>query len=191
MGRYPGTMDGSGRASGDTGGVEQHPVDSRGRPDLRTFHRSAEFYAQLHLEGVEEFDFHKRVEGQWGLIARGKDAVAHLVNLLHHPDPEGRADGATGLAQIGETDPAVQSTLIATLEHAATHEERDTLLQALGQMRSRAALPAIARLIRSDATDGDTQAMAIEALGKIARKRFDKRPGPRAAALEYLARSGA
>jgi hypothetical protein len=70
------------------------------------------------------------------------------------------------------------SGLISALERADTHEERDTLLQALGQMRSKDAVPVIARLIRSDSTDGDTRTMAVEALGKIARRRFDKRPDP-------------
>ena len=171
--------------------VEQHSVDEQGRPDLSTFHKSAEDYARLHLEGISEFDFHKRVEGQWGLIARGQEAVPFLVSLLGHPAPEARADGVSGHASVGETDPSIQTKLINALERAHTHEERDTLLQALGQMRSKGAVPEIARLIRSPTTDGDTRRMAVEALGKIARRRFETRRDPVAAAMEYLDQVGA
>lgn len=52
---------------------EHHPVDAQGRPDLSTFRRPAEAYARLHLEGISTFDFAKRVEGQWGLIAKVPD----------------------------------------------------------------------------------------------------------------------
>lgn len=178
-----------GRRKGDA--VERHPVDSQGRPDLKTFHRHAEAYARLHLEGISTFDFHKRVEGHWGLIAKGHESVPYLVDLLRHPDPEARADGAWALASVGATDRSIQLSLINVLQSADTHEERDTLLLALGHMRSKDAIPVIARLIRSGSTDGDTRTMAVQALGKIARRRFDKRPDPLAAAVEYLDRIGA
>lgn len=138
-----------------------------------------------------EPDFDKRVEGLWGLIARGQESVPYLVGLLANPDAEARADGASALAAIGAAEPGIQQPLIDALQRAATHEERDTILMALGQMRSKDAIPTIARFIRDDATDGDTRSTAVEALGAIARRRFDNRPDPLAAAIEYLDHLGA
>lgn len=166
--------------------VEHHPVDERGVPDLTTFHRPPSEYLALYLEGIREFDFHKRVEGSWGLTARGAESVPLLVELLKHPDSEVRGDAAAALAWMRDTGPEVEQALVAALDGAATDEERDTALLALGQMRSKAALPLVAQLIRTDGTDGDTRHLAVQVLGDIVRRRFDRQPDPEAAARAYL-----
>lgn len=52
--------------------VERHRVDERGVPDLTTFRRPMSEYHALFIEGIREFDFGKRVEGLWGLIAKSE-----------------------------------------------------------------------------------------------------------------------
>lgn len=147
-------------------------------------------YHALFLEGIREFDFGKRVEGQWGLIAKGEDALPLLVALLKHPDPEARSDAAGGLGHLRESSPHIEQALVAALRDAASNEERDSTLVALGQLRSKAALPLVAALIRNEGTDGDTKELAISTLGQIVRRRFDRQPDRGDAARDYLDGAG-
>jgi HEAT repeat protein len=157
-------------------------------PDLRRFRRSAQAYLDLHHQACRENDFAKRVEAQWGLIARGRDAVPILLDLLTSDDPWSREDAAAALAWLGANDPATVEALTRALRTASEDEERDSIILALGEMRSTAPVPVLAGLIRDPATDEETRGTAIEALGRIARRRFDRQPDPRAAATAWLDR---
>ena len=55
-------------------------------------------------------------------------------------------------------------------------------------MKNRAAIPALAALIKDESTDGDTRWTAVESLGRIVRKRFLAQPEPVAAAVTWLNR---
>ena len=71
---------------------------------------------------------------------------------------------------------------------AETDEEaRDSLIQALGGLRNRAAIPALAALIEDEDADGDTRWTAVESLGRIVRRRFLDKPDPVAAARDWIA----
>lgn len=166
--------------------LETVPVDERGVPDLTRLRWSADAYYALHLDAVREHDFHKRVRASWGLIARGADAMPFLMEMLHSDSAGSREDAAGALARIGTSSPEVVAALLAALRHAVTHEERDTILLGLGALRARAAVPALAEVLRDPAADEDTRHTAAEALGKVVRRRFDEQEDPVQAALAWL-----
>jgi hypothetical protein len=166
--------------------MENVAVDERGVPDLTRLRWPAEDYHALHLEAVREHDFHKRVRASWGLIARGADALPFLIEMLRSTTPESREDAAGALAWIGTSSPELASMLVDALRDAVRHEERDTILLALGELRAREAVPAVADVLRDPRADGDTRHAAAEALGKIVRRRFDRQPDPIQAALAWL-----
>ena len=72
------------------------------------------------------------------------------------------------------------------LENETQDQARDAVVLALGALRSREAIPALARLIRTAETDGDTRRCAVESLGRIVGRRFDRQTDPEAAAVNWL-----
>jgi len=66
-------------------------------------------------------------------------------------------------------------------------EARDSLIQALGGLRNRAAIPALAALIEDEDADSDTRWTAVESLGRIVRRRFLDKSDPVAAARDWIA----
>lgn len=173
------------------------PVDPKGRPDLSQYTDPAEYYFGLIQQYVgtmsgrkgpgyePDLAFRRQVHGEWGLIAHGRAAIPYALRLLKEPSAEAKACGAAILAEVG-SQPGVVEALLTALGDADSDEARDTIITALGTMRSRKAIPALAALIRSDETDGDTRWTAAESLGMIVRRRFDKAADPVAAAQEWL-----
>ncbi|MEH1055987.1 HEAT repeat domain-containing protein [Micromonospora sp. CPCC 206171] len=165
-------------------------VDRRGVPDLREYCDSAESYYRLHLEATREHDFHNRVTASWGLIARGADSLPYLILMLRSSNPDSREDAAGALAWLGQDSDGVVSELLTALRGEHEDQPRDGIVLALGALKNRAAVPALAALIRSDNTDGDTRDCAVESLGKIVRRRFHKQDDPVAAATAWLDKHG-
>jgi HEAT repeat protein len=60
------------------------------------------------------------------------------------------------------------------------------MIEALGHLKNRRAIPYLAHVIRDVDTDGDTRWSAVEALGRIVRRRFDRQPEAFNAALGWL-----
>ena len=161
-------------------------ADKRGVPDLRRFEDSADGYYQLHLEAVREGDFSKRVTASWGLIARGRDSLPYLMLMLRSSNADSREDAGGALGWLGRKSGDVVGELLTALAHETEHQPRDAIVVTLGALKSRAAIPALAALIRSDGTDGDTRRCAVESLGKIVRKRFGTQDDPESAAIAWL-----
>ena len=109
--------------------------------------------------------------------------------MLRSPNPDIREDAAGILGTVGK-DPEVVQALVATLENEVDQQARDSIIVALGALRSREAIPTLARIVRNDSEDGDTRFTALQSLGQIAGKRFDRREDPYAAALTWLDRHG-
>ncbi|QIG43815.1 hypothetical protein G5V58_14480 [Nocardioides anomalus] len=162
------------------------PENSRGVPDLTQLTDPAASYHQQHLDALRDGDFRARATASWGLIARGRESLPFLGSMLASRDPDSVADAAGVLAWLGHADPTFVDGLVAALPRQADHESTDAIVLALGALGSRKAVPALAALVRDDGTDGDTMACAVESLGKVARRRFDRRPDPRAAARAWL-----
>jgi hypothetical protein len=126
----------------------RYPVDERGRPDLRFYTDSLEYYTQMyeqHLGALQgktgpgyeiELAFSRGVHGMWGLIAKGAAAASYALNLLGRPVPEAREDGATILAELGKNQ-AVVHKLIETLNSESDITARDSIILALGRLKNR------------------------------------------------------
>jgi len=126
-----------------------------------------------------------RVAAERGLISCGAEAIPYAVELLANRDPEIREDGAAVLGALGEHERVVDA-LLGALQREDEDQPRDVMIIGLGRLRNKKAIPFLAATIRDSETDGDTRFTAIQSLGQIARRRFDRRPEPEAAALEWL-----
>jgi hypothetical protein len=174
-----------------------YPVDARGRPDLRYYVDSLEYYIRMYEQylgtlrgekgpGYEiELSFSRRVNALWGLIAKGASAANYALALLKRSEPEAREDGAAILAAIGKDEVTVEKLLNALRVETDT-TARDSLIASVGHLKSRKAVPVLAAIIRDQATDGDTRWTAVESLGRIIRKRFLKMDDPIRDALIWL-----
>ena len=129
--------------------------------------------------------FRLRVEAQWGLIACGTDAIPYALRMLTSPDAEIREDAGGILGQLGKSDEVVEGVL-AALEGETDDQARDSLVIAIGELGDPRGIPMLAKLIRSPETDGDTRFTAVQSLGRLARRRFDKQEDPARAAIRWL-----
>jgi hypothetical protein len=163
------------------------PVDARGRPELSGYTDSAAYYAAMHDQGLRAMEFARRVHGTWGLIAKGAESIPHALAMLRSKDSDAREDGAAVLGEIGKNGEVVEELLSALASELDT-QARDSVILALGRMRNRGAIPALAALIEDESTDGDTRWTAVESLGRIVQKRFLAQPEPVAAAVTWLKR---
>lgn len=180
---------------------DAYPVDARGRPDLAFYSDPLEHYLLLyeqHLGALagrkgpgHEIDlaFRRRVHATWGLIAKGPAAVPHALAMLKRREPEAREDGAAILAALGRQDGVVLA-LLSALDAEAESEPKDSVILALGHMRAKKAIPALARIIQDPSADRDTRWTAVEALGMIVRRRFSRQADPVASALAWLGKHG-
>ena len=173
------------------------PTDEKGKPDLRYYDEPAAFYAAMHAQAIrdsrnKEADsrqtFARRVHGCWGLIARGEDSVPFALEMLASGNSDAREDGAAVLAEVGRNETVV-ARLLDALEAEADTQARDSIVQALGGLRNKLAIPGLAAMVEDEGTDGDTRWMAVESLGKIVRRRFLAKPDPVAAALDWIAKA--
>lgn len=170
---------------------QRYPKKASGKPDLRRYTEPVEHYMAMYdryLAGEVDpkLAFTSRVQATWGLIAKGAAAIPYAVQMLRHRDGDAREDGAAILAELGKQTQVVD-VLLDALEDEVESQARDSMIQALGRMRARKAIPILRETILSERTDGDTRYMAIEALGRIVRRRFLSRPDPLAAATAWLA----
>ena len=162
------------------------PTDSSGRPDLAYYTRDVAYYAAMHARAIAPGGaFNERTHGCWGLIANGEAAIPQALAMLTSVNAHAREDGAGILAEIGKSPDVVQS-LLAALATETADEARDSLIQALGGLRNRAAVPALVALIESESTDGDTRWTAMESLGRIVRRRFLDKPDPVVAVGKWI-----
>jgi hypothetical protein len=162
-------------------------------PDLSYYTESAEFYYNLIVDSAPHLKDKPRavseaerqmasvannriVEASWGLIARGAEAIPYAIKLVRSTDRDEREAAANVFC--GLRDPARLREVVAEITAALeTEDDRlviDSLLGALGHLRSRDAISVIARFIMDPAEDSDTRFDAAESLGQIVKRRFDK-----------------
>jgi hypothetical protein len=177
----------------------EYPVDKRGCPDLRCYKDSLAYYIQMyeqHLDTLEgrktgvgyevHLSFSRRVHATWGLIAKGAEATPYALSLLDRSESEAREDGASILAELGK-DAGVVDRLLESLKSERDVTAKDTLIAAIGRLKSGKAIPALATIIRDAAEDGDTRWTAVESLGTIVRRRFLDQKDPIETAIAWLA----
>ena len=170
------------------------PHEYSAGPDLSYYTESAEFYYHLIVDSAPYLkdklpaatDADRQMAGvannrivnaSWGLIARGAEAIPYAIKLIRSTDRDEREAAASVFC--GLRDPARVTDIVAEITAALeTENDRlvvDSLLVALGQLRSREAIPTIARFIMNPSEDADTRSTAVDSLGQIIKRKFDKR----------------
>jgi hypothetical protein len=165
-------------------------------PVRSAFTKSPEHYAEMLHTAVSLFDntpskgdaaliYECRVHAEWGLIYSGAAAIPFAIDMLKSRVAEAREAGAGILGAIGKDERVVQS-LLESLGGEVEAVTRDSIILALGQLRNRKAIPALASIIKDANADGNTRHTAADSLGSIVKRRFDKQPDRIAAAIEWL-----
>lgn len=150
------------------------------------FDQHAEAFAAREADEINADTWWKRrVRAAHGLIRRGPEAVPFAMEMLRSRNPDIREDGAGVLAEIGR-DERVLDALLSSLEAEAHNQPRDVMIAALGRLKNRRAIPYLAGVIRDPRTDGDTRSGAVDALGQIVHRRFDRQADALDAALSWL-----
>jgi HEAT repeat protein len=178
-----------------------YPPDEHGNVDYRHYTDSVEYYAEMHqrylrslrkrAETMEEanLQFDLRIHAVNGLVAKGIAALPVALRMLSSKEPDSREDGAEILAGLGD-QPAVVDHLLNALERETDEEAKTSIIASLGHLRTKRAIPALARIIRDPEGDGETRWNAVESLGLIVRKRFVGKPEPIRLAIEWLESQG-
>ncbi|HKG10770.1 MAG TPA: hypothetical protein VKB07_09375 [Gaiellaceae bacterium] len=117
--------------------------------------------------------YDRRVLASWGLSIRAPAAMPFALEMLRDRNPEIRADATSVLERLAD-DSAALEALIGLVESDPDLEPVDAAVEALGRLRAQAAIPALAKVIRDERADGDTQFAAAMALGRIVGKRFPR-----------------
>src|SRR5450631_2128920 len=131
-------------------------VEQRGVPDLTRLTDTSEHYVQQHEQAIRQGDFQKRAMASWGLIAKGEESIPYLLAMMRSTSPESREDAAGALGWLGRTHSGLVERLISALGSETSDQARDSIIAALGELRSKDAIPALAVVIRDEQADGDT-----------------------------------
>src|SRR4051812_30213243 len=176
--------------------VSNTEVTEERTPVRSAFTKPAEYYAQMLHTAVSLYDnspakgdaaliYACQVHAEWGLIYSGAAAIPFALEMLKSRVAEARETGAGILGAIGK-DEAVVERLVASLASEVDTTARDSLIVALGELRNRKAIPALASIVKDVKADGDTRHLAACVLGRIVRKRFDKQADPIDAVIKWL-----
>jgi HEAT repeat protein len=112
----------------------------------------------------------------WGLLARGRDSIPFALLLIKSDNSDAREQGAFLLGRLGK-EPSIVDELLKILESETDEVARDSTIIALGQMRSKRALPTLEKFLRDATIDSETRWIAGESVGRIVRRRFGKSGG--------------
>ncbi len=173
------------------------PHEYASGPDLSYYSESAQYYYNLILESAPYLKDKPRAKGPvtnadremasvvnnrivhagWGLVARGAEAVPYAVKLVRSADRDHREAAANVFCGLRDARrlPEIVSQITSALQTESDRLVVDSLLAALGNLRSRDAIPVIARFVLNHSEDSDTRHTAAVSLGQIIKRRFDNR----------------
>jgi len=177
------------------------PVDGHGRPDLSRYSKPLAHYISLYEASMTRipaaelsseranFAFRQRVHATWGLRAKGAEAIPYLLTLVNRKNPDAREDASFLLGELKRSE-GIADVLLAQLKNEEELVAQSVMIQALGKLRYRPAVPALARLILLDDIDRDIQLDAVDSLGRIMKIDFSESGEPLVAAISWLATQG-
>ncbi len=190
---------------------EEVETDERGCPKVSALTKPPEYYIRLYEQGFQltkelpvakpghpgwdwytrqiSNAYNNRVVATWGMIARGVKSLPYALTMMKSGQPDIREDGAGVLMALGK-QPGVVEELLNALGRETETQARDAIIIALGEIKDKRAIPALARIIRQPGVDGDTQWTAIESLGSVVHRKFTDKPNVVEAALEWLSSHG-
>ena len=158
------------------------PVDKKGKPDLSFYTEPLGYYIDLYTAFLntrwkgstreqQMLAWKQRVHGTWGLSTKGQEALPFLITLLRHKNPDAREDAAFLLGEL-KLEAGIAEQLLACLQTEQDPVAKSATMEALGKLRYRPAIPALAAMILDKETDNDTRLSAIDSLGSIVGQDF-------------------
>jgi hypothetical protein len=177
------------------------PIDAKGKPELSRYTKPLAHYISLYEASMARipeaelsseranFAFRQRVHATWGLMAKGTEAIPYLLTLVSRKNSDAREDASFLLGELKRTD-GIADVLLAHLNNEKDLVAQSAMIGALGKLRYKPAVHAMARLILSDDIDRDIRLDAVDSLGRIEKIAFSKSNDPLAAATSWLATEG-
>jgi HEAT repeat protein len=178
------------------------PREKDGSPKLRYFTKPLEHYIGYFEDYLAIFNSQAKLSSrqislacskgswaQWGFIAKGTESLPYVMELLKRPIPEAREAAANVLFGLARQDGVIEPLLDAL----ATEDDEQTrggMIQALGALRSKKAIPVLAQLIRDQKMDEENRWVAMESLGEIVGRMFVRQDSPIKAAEDWLTKHG-
>jgi len=158
------------------------PVDRKGRPDLSYYSEPLQHYIDLYNSFLQtrrrgasreeqNLVWKQRVHGTWGLLAKGQEALPYLLTLIRQPNPDAREDGSYLLGRLN-LEAGVSEQLLACLQKEQDLVAKSAMIEALGRLRYRPAIRALAWLVLNEEIDIDTRWNAADSIARIVRQDF-------------------
>jgi len=126
-----------------------------------------------------------RVSAIWALISKGEKSIPFALELLHSKSQEEKEDAAGILGELGKNDDVIDS-LIMQLDAKCTVQVKDTIIIALGNLKSKKALKKLKQMLLDPEMDGDSKYTAAESVGKIIKCNILKKDDPITYAIDWL-----
>lgn len=173
----------------------------RGKRDLSYYTKPLDHYIGLYEAALQQVSknestrdrinlaWRQRVHGCNGLLVKGSEAVPYLLRLVSHEDPDAREDAAFLLGELRDNK-EVAGVLLAQLVDETDLVVQSATIEALGKLRYRPAIPALAALILDGTSDRDVRLDAVESLGRIVKHSFSQAQDPLAEAASWLRANG-
>ena len=180
---------------------DSFPKDKRGKPDLSFYKKPLTHYIRMYEASMAEIPkeellqdranlaWRQRVYAVWGFTAKGTEAIPYLLTLVKHKNPDAREDSAFLLGELKRSE-GIADTLTEQLEKETDLVAKTSFILALGSLRYKPAIPALAKLIFDGRTDPDHRIDAVDSLDRIAKTSFSKSSDPVGAATEWLMANG-
>ena len=151
--------------------------------------------------GTPGFQYRKRDYATYAsaskeLAKRGREVIEWARRLLTHPDYDARELGATLLGFLGERrelgsrEDQIVDDLCKLATRPLNYDGKElqavsAAIDALGRIGNRRSIATLVKVL-SDTSDGDSQWMAADALGKILHVPFAQEEDPVASAQQWL-----
>ena len=170
------------------------PVGKNGKPDLSFYDQPLQHYIELYEGSMNRnappsYRFKCRVHASWGLSVKGAEAIPFLLKLLSSGDSDCREDAAFLLGELAE-DERTCKLLLSSFDLETDLVAKGSIVEALGKLRCKEAIPKLAALIGDFDADEEIAEEALLSFERIIRKRFDRKNNPREEALRWLKDSG-
>jgi hypothetical protein len=158
------------------------PTDKNGKPDLSYYTQPLEHYVGMYnasfnvhskesSRGQHDLAWRQRVHATWGLLAKGPEALPFLLTLIRHQNPDARETGVYLLGEL-RSDDTIGGRLRDCLKNEDDLVVKSAVIEALGKLRYRPAIPAIASIVLNTNLDIDTRWNATDSLARIVGQDF-------------------
>lgn len=166
------------------------PLGPSGRPDLPMYDKPLGHYETMYQDWLKisggartepkgrALAHRKRAHALWGFIGKGTDAVPVVTSLLASSRPDARSDGLYVYHELSKTSDGLDS-LLAMANRPWTSDSLRALVEALGELKAKQALPLLARALTSVELDPRIQSAVAQALAQITGQSFEDVDGAR------------